>query len=89
MPNYKIGRKIASATHSEEIYAALKRHMNPKTHNLFPRWHAIAKELGLSKSTVIRNARHLFATGRIRSDFLPAMNPQLPEECGFTVITIL
>ena len=89
MPNYKIDGKVASARHSDEIYEALKRHMNPKTHNLVPRWHAIAKELGLSKSTVIRNARHLFAAGRIRSDFLPATNPQLPEECGFTVITIL
>ena len=89
MGTYKIGRKIVSDAHAEEIYAALKRHMNPKTHNLFPRWHVIAKELGLSKSTVLRNARHLFVTGRIRSDFLPAMNPQLPEECGFEVITIL
>ena len=89
MGNYKSGGTIVSDTHAEEIYAALRRRMNPKTHNLFPRWHVIAKELGLSKSTVIRNARHLFETGRIRSDFIPANNPQLPEECGFEVITIL
>ncbi len=89
MGTYKIGCKIVSDTHAEEVYAVLKQHMNPQTHNLFPRWDVVAKELGLSKSTVIRNVRHLLASGRIRSDFLPAMNPQLPEECGFTVITVL
>ena len=89
MGNYKIEGQIVSDTHAEAVYAALKRRMNPKTHNLFPRWDVIARELGLSKSTVMRNARHLFATGRIRSDFLPAMNPQLPEACGFAVVTVL
>ena len=46
MGNYKSGGTIVSDTHAEEIYAALRRRMNPKTHNLFPRWQAIAKELG-------------------------------------------
>ncbi len=89
MGYYKVNGSIVSNSHAEEIYAALKRHMNPKTHNLFPKWRVIARELGLSRSTVMRNARHLIKTGRIREEYLLAMNPQLPEERGFWVFTIL
>ena len=89
MSYYKVNGAIVSNSHAEEIYAVLKRRMNPKTHNVFARWRSVARELGLSESTVMRNVRHLIKTGRIRKEYLPAMNPQLPEERGFWVFTIL
>ena len=71
-----------------EVLAALKRHMNPQTQNLFPKWDMIAKELGLSRTTVFRAMRYLLKEGLIRRESLPAMNPTLPGPVSHLVITI-
>lgn len=91
-PGNALRRKNASQSisnkHVAEIYEALKRRMNPKTRNLFPRWKKLGRELGISEATVMRNVRYMINNGMIRREFLPCMNPAMPEKVGFTVISI-
>lgn len=49
------------------IYDALKRKMDPDTRMVRPQWKELARELGVSRSTISREMPHLKAAGLIES----------------------
>ncbi len=49
------------------IYDALKRKMDPDTRMVRPQWKDLARELGVSRSTISREMPHLKAAGLIES----------------------
>ena len=50
-----------------KIYDALKRKMNPETRMVRPQWKVLARELGVSRSTISRAIPSLKAAGLIES----------------------
>ena len=49
------------------IYDALKRKMDPDTRMVRPQWKELARERGVSRSTISREMPHLKAAGLIES----------------------
>ena len=49
------------------IYELLKRKMDPATHMVAPQWKELARELGVSRSTISRNIPYLKAAGLVES----------------------
>lgn len=49
------------------IHDALKRKMDPDTRMVRPQWKELARELGVSRSTISREMPHLKAAGLIES----------------------